>query len=102
MNKTEVVVDKVGVPIKHEIPVEMVREVAVKAIDTIEKPVIHTQYRDVPVNQVIERSKAVEVPTKHEVICEQDRIVQIPGEDNIIIQKEMEIVEVPRTETRYL
>ena len=53
----------------------MMKEVAVKAIDTIEKPVIYTQYRDKPVNQVIERSKAVEVPTKQEVVCEQDRIV---------------------------
>jgi hypothetical protein len=80
----------------------MIREVAVKAIDTIEKPVIYTQYRDVAVNQVIEKSKAVEMPTRVEVMCEQDRPVEIPGEDNIIIQKEMEIVEIPRTETRYL
>jgi hypothetical protein len=42
----------------------MIREVAVKAIDTIEKPVIYTQYRDVAVNQVIEKSKAVEMPTR--------------------------------------
>lgn len=63
---------------------------------------IYTQYRDVPVNQVIEKSKAVDVPTKVEVVYEQDRPVDIPGEDKIIIERELEIVEVPRTDVRYV
>jgi hypothetical protein len=33
----------------------------------------------VPVNQVIERTKAMEVPTKVEVVYEKDCPVEIPG-----------------------
>lgn len=53
LNKTEVVHDKVGVPIKHQIPVEMIKEVPIKAVDTIEKAVVYTQHHEIPVNQVI-------------------------------------------------
>lgn len=53
-------------------------------------------------NQVIERSKAIDVPTKEEVVYEQDRPVNIPGEDRIIIERELEIVEVPKTDVRYV
>jgi hypothetical protein len=59
LSKTEVVHDKFGVAIRHDRPVEMLREVAVKHVDHIEKPLIYTQHNQVPVNQVIERSNAI-------------------------------------------
>lgn len=89
ISKTEVVQDKYGVPIRHEIPIPVNREVPIKAVDHIEKPLIYTQHHEIPVNQVIERSKAVEYNTEREKIVEVDRAVEIPGEDKILIQKEL-------------
>ena len=40
MTKTEVVKDHYGVAIRHDNPVELIKEVPVKVIDTIEKPMV--------------------------------------------------------------
>jgi hypothetical protein len=42
------------------------------------------------------------VPVKQEKVIDKDRIVNVPGEDKIVIEKVLEIVEVPVKEVQYL
>jgi hypothetical protein len=63
-----VVHDQVSVGMRHDYPVEVIKEVPVKTYDYVEKPVIYTEYREVPVTQVIEKTKTIEVPKRVEVV----------------------------------
>lgn len=83
-------------------PFPLEKQIPVKFTEHIERPVKYTQHHQVPVNQVIERTHAMEVPTKEQIIVEKDRPVEIPGADNIVIEKQLQVVQVPKTDVRYI
>ena len=77
----------------------MVQERAVKAVDHIEKPMVYTRHRDRPVNKLIEKTFAQDVPTNVDNIVERDNVVEI---ERTVPITEKEIVEVIVPQKEYI
>lgn len=67
--------------------------------DTVEKPLIYTKVRDVPVNKMIEKTFAQDVPTEVDRYTERDNPVEI--KEMVPVTKN-EIVEILVQQKEYL
>lgn len=102
INKVSVAKDEYAVTKRHEVPVPIVEQRAVTKTDYVEKAVLMKTVEEVPFTNLIERTNIESIDRHIDKICEVEKAVMVPGQERIVIQKEIQLVNQPVQEVRYV